>query len=170
MIIEGTVRDSDVVAATMTGLREAGYEIEARALAVNFRFSALGILQRYESQKADRGGGRMTTPAAHQAAYEGLPVTLARIEAEKLADRVTIYRRGADILYQNEVRDGQWIGAPQAAAIVLAERARPLSPAEAAAYAESLEKLAAMLRAPGRKATAEDIDRVEMLRRAAALE
>ncbi len=130
ILIEGTMRDSNVVAATMTGLRDAGYEIDARALAVAFRLSEQGIYQRYEKQKADRGQGRMTTPEAHQAAYDGLPITLARIESEKLADRVTIYRRGAVAIYENELRDGQWLREPQAAAVVQTERSRPLTPAE----------------------------------------
>jgi methyl coenzyme M reductase gamma subunit len=138
IIIEGTMRDSNVVAATMTGLRDAGYEIDARALAVHFRLSEQGIYQRYENQKADRGEGRMTTPKAHQAAYDGLPITLAQIESEKLADRVTIYRRGAVAIYENELRDGKWLHEPQAAAIVEAERSRPLTPAEAQAYREGL--------------------------------
>jgi hypothetical protein len=68
VIIEGTMRDSNVVAATMKGFRAAGYEIDARVLAVNFQLSEQGIYQRYENQKADRGQGRMTTPEAHQAA------------------------------------------------------------------------------------------------------
>jgi hypothetical protein len=41
IIIEGTMRDSNVVAATMIGLRDAGYEIDARALAVHFRPESL---------------------------------------------------------------------------------------------------------------------------------
>lgn len=69
IVIEGTMRDGNKVAATMESLRGAGYEIDARALAVNPRLSEQGILQRYENQKADRGTGRMTTPEAHRAAY-----------------------------------------------------------------------------------------------------
>ena len=94
VVIEGTMRNSDVVARTMRDFRMAGYEIDARAMAVSFRLSEQGILQRYEGQRADRGFGRMTTPDAHQAAFDGMLVTLDRIESEKLADRLTIYRRG----------------------------------------------------------------------------
>jgi hypothetical protein len=166
IIIEGTMRDSNVVAATMTGLRAAGYEIDARALAVPFRLSEQGIYQRYENQKADRGEGRMTAPEAHLAAYDGLPLTLARIESEKLADRVTIYRRGAVAIYENELRDGQWVRAPQAAAIVEAERARPLTPAEAQAYRDGFDSLAVLIRAPGRNATPDEIAKIDQLQAA----
>jgi hypothetical protein len=72
LIVEGTMRDGDKVAATMESLREAGYQIDARALAVTSRLSEQGILQRYEKQKAVRDYGRMTTPEAHRAAYDGM--------------------------------------------------------------------------------------------------
>ena len=131
LVIEGTMRDGDKVAATMESLRAAGYVIDARALAVNFRLSEQGILQRYEKQKASRGYGRMTTPEAHKAAYDGMLVTLDRIERDKLADRVTIYRRGGVAIYTNELRGWQWVRQPQARAAVEAERARPVSLAQA---------------------------------------
>jgi len=85
------MRDDKVVAKTMASLREAGYEIDARALAVNRELSVQGILLRYEKQKADRNYGRMTTPKSHDAAYDGMLITLDRIEREKLADRLAIY-------------------------------------------------------------------------------
>jgi len=39
----------------MQSLRAAGYEIDARALAVHEKLSWQVVLQRYEAQKADRG-------------------------------------------------------------------------------------------------------------------
>lgn len=167
VIIEGTMRDSNVVAATMKGFREAGYTVDARVLAVSFAFSEQGIHQRYELQKATRGQGRMTTPEAHQAAYDGLPVTVSRIEAERLADRLTIYRRGVVSIYENELRDGVWLRPPQAAAVVEAERARPMTAQEADAYREGYRALAAMIRAPARGATPEEIAKIDQLLAAA---
>ncbi len=111
----------------------------------------------------------MTTPEAHQAAYDGLPITLARIESEKLADRVTIYRRGAVAIYENELRDGKWLHEPQAAAIVDAERNRPLELAEAQAYRDGFDALAALIRAPGRNATPVEIAEIDELRAASRL-
>jgi|GEM_PF-4895945 len=61
VVIESTMRDGEKVAATMDSLREAGDQIDARALAVTSRLSEQGIMQRYEKQKVDRGAGRMTT-------------------------------------------------------------------------------------------------------------
>jgi hypothetical protein len=45
------MRDADKVAQTMQSLRSAGYEVDARALAVNERLSWQGVLQHYEAQK-----------------------------------------------------------------------------------------------------------------------
>ncbi|HTJ59460.1 MAG TPA: zeta toxin family protein [Devosiaceae bacterium] len=167
VIIEGTMRDSNVVAATMKGFREAGYEIDARVLAVSFKLSEQGIYQRYEHQKATRDQGRMTTPEAHQAAYDGLPATVGRIEVEKLADRLTVYRRAGVPIYENELRDGERLRLPLASALIQAERARPMTVEEADAYREGYRVLAAMIRSPTRRATPEEIAKIDQLLAAA---
>ena len=170
IVIEGTMRDGNKVAATMESLRGAGYEIDARALAVNPRLSEQGILQRYENQKADRGTGRMTTPEAHRAAYDGMPATLERLERDKLADRVTVYRRGAEAIYSNELQGGQWAREPQARAVVEAERTRPMTLQERRDYAQGFDKLADMLARPERQASADELRKVDDLRRQAKTE
>jgi hypothetical protein len=167
IVIEGTMRDGGKVAATMGSLRGSGYRIDARALAVAWRFSEQGILQRYEHQKADRGAGRMTMPEAHRAAYDGMLQTLDRIEAGKWADRVTIYRRGAEVIYSNELQGGQWAHAPQARAVVEAERARPMTQQERRDYVKGFDELASMLTRPEREASAEEIRTIADLQRQA---
>jgi len=156
IVIEGTMRDSGKVAETMQSLRAAGYTIDARALAVHERLSEQGILQRYEHQKADRGVGRMTTPEAHRAAYEAVPATLERIERERLADRVTLYRRGGEEIYRNELKNGQWQQPPRAREALEAERARMMTSEEAYQYAVGWETLAQQLEEPARKATEQE--------------
>ena len=51
VVIEGTMRDTAKVVQTLTAFRAAGFETDARALAVNARMSELGILERYEQQR-----------------------------------------------------------------------------------------------------------------------
>lgn len=167
LVIEGTMRDGDKVAATMESLRAAGYKIDARALAVSSRLSEQGILQRYENQKADRGAGRMTAPEAHRAAYDGMLETIERIERDKLADRVTVYRRGAEAIYSNELQAGEWAHEPQARAAVQAERNRPMTQQERIEYATGFDDLAGMLTHPLRKASADEIRWVADLQREA---
>ena len=164
IVIEGTMRDSDKVAQTMQSLRAVGYEIDARALAVNGMLSLQGILQRYENQKADRGIGRMTTPEAHEAAYDGMPITLERIELEKLADRITLYRRGGLAIYSNTLQEGAWAKEPQARAALVAERSRPLNPEELQSYVQGYDRLVELMARPGRGATDKELTVVHTLR------
>ena len=167
IVIEGTMRDANKVVSTVQSLRAAGYQIDVRALAVNALFSQQGILQRYEEQKADRGNGRMTTPQAHQAAYDGMPGTLERIEREKLADRVTLYRRGAKVIYSNALQGGEWSSEPKACETLHTERNRPLTVQELRAYADGFDRLAELLARPKRKASAAEIRKVDELRQSA---
>ena len=170
IVIEGTMRDGNKVADTMQSLRAAGYEIDARVLAVNERFSQQGIFQRYENQKADRGTGRMTTPEAHKAAFDGLPVTVERIEREKLADRMTIYRRGGEPIYTNELAAGAWVNPPEGRAVLEAERNRPMTLAERRRYAEGFDRLAEMVALPERKASAAEVATINDLQQSARRE
>lgn len=167
LVVEGTMRDAHKVAATMQSLRAAGYVVDARVLAVNFRLSEQGILQRYEGQKADRGYGRLTLPQAHQLAYDAIPATLERVERDKLADLVRVYRRGGLVLYTNEQRNGQWLRTPQARAVLEIERNRPMSLHELRDYARGFERLAEQMARPERQASAAEIDKLGGLRRQA---
>ena len=164
ILIEGTMRDPSKVAQTMQSLRTAGYEIDARALAVNGLLSMQGVLQRYENQKADRGIGRMTAPEAHMAAYEGMPITLERIEQEKLADRITLYRRGVIPIYSNTLENGTWAKEPQARTALLAERARPMNQQEMQGYVQGYDRLVEQMALPGRGATSTELQVVQTLR------
>lgn len=127
VLVEGTMRSPDVVAATLKRFRDAGYQTDARALAVSPELSSLGIMQRYIAQKESRGVGRTTTPQAHQAALDGMLATLDRIQDGRLADRLTIYRRGGEVIHSFDLSG--WGGAEdlRARAVVQNERERPLS-------------------------------------------
>jgi predicted ABC-type ATPase len=164
LIIEGTMRDGNKVAETMQSLRQAGYVIDARGLAVNEHVSWQGVMERYESQKADRGSGRMTTPKAHADAYNGMPETLERIERDKLADRVSLYRRGGQEIYSNELRDGQWVQEPAAKQTLQAERERPLTLQERAERVAGFDRIREAMDRPSRGATASELRQVDELR------
>lgn len=164
VVVEGTMRDAEKVASTMTSLRAAGYRIDARAMAVNERLSWQGVLQRYENQKLDRGTGRMTIERSHSAGYQGLPLTLERIEQEGLADRLTLYRRGGAAIYTNERQDGRWKHEPGAKRALAGERGRPLAVDELREYATGFDRLAMLLARPDRCANDAEIGRIERLR------
>jgi hypothetical protein len=133
VLVEGTMRSPDVVASTLKRFRDAGYKTDARALAVSPELSSLGIMQRYIAQKESRGVGRMTTPQAHQAALDGMLQTLDRIQDGRLADRLTIYRRGGEVIQSFDLTSPMKGDELRASGVVQGERDRPLSP-EVSAY------------------------------------
>lgn len=100
------------------------------------------------------------TEAQHQA----IPATVERVEREKMADQVVILRRGPEIVYRNEQRDGEWLHAPRARALVEQERARPLTLQERRDYAAGFDRLAEALARPDRQATVAEVAAVEALR------
>lgn len=163
VVIEGTFRSSDVVANTMRQFRAAGYEIDARALAVNERLSLQGIIERYEAQRAARGNGRMTLPSSHRAAYDGMVLTLDRIEREVLADRLSLYRRGNEVIYSNRAHGGAWQEPARACEALQAERARPWSSLEFEAFHRAADRIDAFLRAPGRNASQAELSAAAQL-------
>lgn len=55
VLVEGTMRSPETVAATLQQFRGAGFRTDARALAVSPEMSSLGVLQRYAAQKESRG-------------------------------------------------------------------------------------------------------------------
>lgn len=142
VLVEGTMRSPDVVAATLQRFRDAGYQTEARALAVSPELSSLGIMQRYIAQKESRGVGRMTTPQAHQAALDGMLDTLDRLQDGLLADRLTIYRRGGEVIHTFDLAGPSHPGELRAREIVESERNRPLSPELRAYVGKEHDRLA----------------------------
>jgi hypothetical protein len=139
-------------------------------LAVNERLSIQGIMQRYEGQRQARGFGRMTTPEAHQAGYDGVLRSVDRIERDGLADTISVYRRGAIKIYENEMTPQGWQREPFARAAIEAERARPFSIEEAAQYLAGYDRLADVISRPERAATPAERQQIEGLRIAARQE
>lgn len=149
VLVEGTMRNPETVAATLQQFREAGFRTDARALAVSPEMSSLGILQRYAAQKESRGIGRMTTIEAHQNALRGMLDTLDRIQDHRLADSLTIYRRGADVIHRFDLSAPARADEPRARALVEGERNRALTPQEAAYKKSEIERLTPILQKHG---------------------
>ncbi|MFF3275989.1 zeta toxin family protein [Streptomyces chrestomyceticus] len=124
--------------AAVAAYRQAGYRIEVVALAVPEAVSQLGVLDRY-LRLAEQYRARYVSWDNHDACAAALPTTLATVEAEHLADRIVVVRRGAQVLYVNEIApDGQWARRPGAREALLAERSRQWSAAETGAFRRQL--------------------------------
>ncbi|MEV7417707.1 zeta toxin family protein [Streptomyces sp. NPDC089919] len=121
VVVELALADPAEARAVAALYRPAGYRIELVALAVPEADSQLGVLARYFGPE-----GRYVAWDTQDRCADGLLATLAVVEAEKLADRVTVVRRGMEPVYGNELTaDGAWARPPAAAGAVRAERLRP---------------------------------------------
>lgn len=167
VVVEGTFRRPEVVERTAADFRAAGYVVEARVLAVNRKWSEQGIFDRYEAQRAALGQGRMTTPTAHEAAYVGMLDSVAQVEQSKAVDRLSIYRRGGELLYSNEVVGGRWVRDAAAVQTLTQERDRPWTLQEHRSYLAGWDRIDAMMRRPGRDAAELELREVASLRGAA---
>ncbi len=130
LVIESTMRNPDVFAMTSERLHDAGYQVEARAIAVNERLSWQGVHARYEGMMENGSLPRFTVREAHDAGVDGMLNTLSRIEDEKLADRVMIGTRGGQVIYDNRIENGEWKETPVSAQAVVNERERVRTRAE----------------------------------------
>lgn len=104
-VVESALDDPDGFRASSGAYRTAGHRIEVVAVATPEALSQLGIVDRFLAEAA-AGGGRYVSWENHDTCAKKLLNTLAVIEAEQLADRVTVVRRDGTLLYTNELTAG----------------------------------------------------------------
>ncbi|CEH39650.1 conserved hypothetical protein [Xanthomonas citri pv. citri] len=142
LIVDGTMRDPDNLAKLCRKLRDAGYRIEARVMAVNALASRLSIHERYERQVQANGFGRWSNRDKHDAAFVGVPLTVEKLETEQLVDRMTVFARNSDEpVYDNRLVSGQWEQPLAGRERVDAERSRDWSSAERHQFAGKLDAI-----------------------------
>ncbi|WP_052391177.1 zeta toxin family protein [Streptomyces sp. NRRL B-24484] len=137
-LVETALADADEARAQVGAYRAAGYRVEVVAVACALAWSQLGVLGRYLGEGA--GAGRYVSWSNHDECARQLGRTLEVLEAERLVDRITVVRRGTELLYCNELVDGAWSKAPGAARAVEAERARWWSAMETDRFRRSLRQ------------------------------
>ncbi|SEI14694.1 Zeta toxin [Rhizobium tibeticum] len=130
IVFETTMRTPENVARIVGIARAAGYDVEARAVAVNPRLSWQGNHYRFEEMLRAGDTARIPPQHVHDAAVTGLRVSLEKIESESLVDRVQLRTRGGTILYDNERRQGGWSQPPQARVALEREQSRPMTRSE----------------------------------------
>ncbi|MGW1619940.1 zeta toxin family protein [Streptomyces sp. NPDC002172] len=139
-VVESALADPDDFRASSGAYRAAGHRIEVVAVATPEALSQLGIVDRFLTEASD-GGGRYVSWDNHDRCAKNLLTTLAVIEAERLADRVTVVRRDGTLLYANELTpDGDWRRRPAADRAVRLERARPWTAPETAVFRRELAR------------------------------
>ncbi|MGW2331690.1 zeta toxin family protein [Streptomyces sp. NPDC001700] len=136
-VVESALADADDFRTSAAAYRRSRHRIEVVALATSEAWSQLGILDRFLSEAVD-GEGRYVSWENHDSCAKGMLATLAVIEAEQLADRITVVRRDGTVLYDNELVDEAWRRREAADRVVAHERARPWSARETAVFHRGL--------------------------------
>ena len=130
IVFETTMRTPENVARVIGMARVAGYEVEARAVAVNPRLSWQGNHYRFEEMLHAGDAARIPPQHIHDAAVTGLRVSLEKVETENLVDRVQLRTRGGIVLYDNERGPAGWTQPPEARATLEREQTRPMTRGE----------------------------------------
>ncbi|MFD5512133.1 zeta toxin family protein [Streptomyces sp. NPDC127051] len=138
-VVESALADPAEFRTSATAYRGAGHRVEIVAVATAEAWSQLGVLDRFLSEAID-GGGRYVSWENHDTCARQMLVTLAVIEAEQLADRITVVRRDGTVLYDNELVHGAWRRRPAADRAVAYERSRPWSARETAVFRRDLAR------------------------------
>ncbi|AJC62109.1 zeta toxin family protein [Streptomyces sp. 769] len=136
-VVESALADCDEARASAAAYREAGCRVEVVAVATAEALSQLGVLDRFLTE-ATGGGGRFVSWENHDGCATSMLGTLAVIEAEQLADRITVVRRDGSVLYDNELTGGVWRRRPAAERAVAHERSRPWTARETAVFRQEL--------------------------------
>ncbi|MEU8764705.1 zeta toxin family protein [Streptomyces sp. NPDC048659] len=138
-VVESALADPGEFRVASAAYRACGHRVEVVAVATAQAWSQLGILDRFLCDAID-GAGRYVSWENHDTCAQQLLSTLAVIEAEQLADRITVVRRDGTVLYDNDLADGVWRRRPAADKAVAYERSRPWSGKETAVFRRELAR------------------------------
>ncbi|MFJ4378161.1 zeta toxin family protein [Streptomyces albidoflavus] len=139
-VVESALTDPDDCSALSEAYRRSRYRIEVVALATPEVFSQLGIIDRFLTEASVGAGGRFVTWANHDSCAKNMFTTLAVIEAEQLADRVTVVSRDGTVLYDNELVNGAWRRRPAAGKAVARGRSRTWTARETAVFQQEIAR------------------------------
>jgi chloramphenicol 3-O-phosphotransferase len=110
VIVEGTMRNSDVTANTAKTFRENGFEVHACVIAAHPAFTELGIYKRYQEQVKKFGYGRLADVSVHDEAVTGLLNSVNHLYQDKLVDYIHIYSYLAEkkVVTLELQKNGNW--------------------------------------------------------------
>ncbi|MEU5836416.1 zeta toxin family protein [Streptomyces diacarni] len=140
-VVETALADPAQFRTAAAAYRAAGFRREVVALAVAEAVSQSALLDRFLGEALEEGfGGRYVGWGNHDACVTGMLRSLAVIEEELLAERVTVVRRDLTELYSNELADDgrRWLRRPAGARVTLLERARWWSARETEVFRREL--------------------------------
>ncbi|MFD5110524.1 zeta toxin family protein [Streptomyces cinereoruber] len=139
-VVESALADVDAFRASSAAYRRSGHRIEILVVATAEAWSQLGTLGRLLDAAAAGGDARYVGWDNLDTCTAGLPVTLAVVEAEQLADRITVVRRDGTVLYDNELAGGARRRRTAADRAVTHELRRPWDACETAVFHHALTR------------------------------
>ncbi|HEO6704843.1 TPA: zeta toxin family protein [Streptococcus agalactiae] len=107
LLIEGTLRTTQVPRKTAQLLASKGYQVSLAIIGTKPELSYLSTLIRYEEVYAVNPGQARATPKEHHdGIVEHLVDNLRELETDKLFDEIQIYQRDRRCVYDSEIDDG----------------------------------------------------------------
>lgn len=107
LLIEGTLRTTEVPRKTARLLKSRGYQVSLAIIATKPELSHLSTLIRYEEVYAVNPSQARATPKEHHdGIVEHLVDNLRELENDKLFDQIQIYKRDRTCVYDSEKDDG----------------------------------------------------------------
>ncbi|MBS0724658.1 toxin PezT [Streptococcus suis] len=107
LLIEGTLRTTQVPRQTAQLLSSKGYQVSLAVIGTKPELSYLSTLIRYEELYAiDPTQARATPKEHHDGIVENLVDNLRELESENLFDQIQIYQRDRTCIYDSETAEG----------------------------------------------------------------
>ncbi len=107
LLIEGTLRTTEVPRKTAQLLKSRGYKVSLALIATKPELSYLSTLIRYEEVYAVNPSQARATPKEHHdSIVEHLVDNLRELENDKLFDQIQIYQRDRTCVYDSETDEG----------------------------------------------------------------
>lgn len=107
LLIEGTLRTTEVPRKTTQLLKSRGYQVSLALIATKPELSYLSTLICYEEVYAVNSSQTRATPKEyHDGIVDHLVENLRELENDKLFDRIQIYQRDRTCIYDSETDEG----------------------------------------------------------------
>ena len=103
LVIEGTLRTSDVPLRTAALLHGRGYSVSLAVMAVKPEMSLVSCQIRYEMMRIAGTAPRATDPAHHDKIVHDIVDNLEVLEQSGVFDAVRLFNRAGECLYPNDV-------------------------------------------------------------------
>lgn len=99
LIVEGTLRTSEVPLGTARLLKERGYSVSLALMAVKPEISLVSCQLRYEEMRLAGTTPRATDPAHHQKIVQQIVDNLSVLEESQMFDSIYLYTRSHECIY-----------------------------------------------------------------------